>query len=70
MCNTWDYRKIVPEEEIEFVMAFADKDGKKLDPSTLGLPAGMPQEVRHVITFRAIGGKTEVTFKEFGYPTE
>lgn len=70
MCNTWAYKKIVPEKEIEFVMAFADKDGKKLDPATLGLPAGMPQEVRHVITFRAIGGKTEVTVKEFGYTTE
>jgi uncharacterized protein YndB with AHSA1/START domain len=70
MCNTWAYKKIVPEKEIEFVMAFANKDGKKLDPATLGLPAGMPQEVRHVITFRAIGGKTEVTFKEFRYTAE
>jgi uncharacterized protein YndB with AHSA1/START domain len=70
MCNTWAYKKIVPEKEIEFVMAFADKDGKHLDPTTLGLPAGMPREVRHVITFRAIGGKTEVTVKKFGYTTE
>jgi hypothetical protein len=36
----------------------------------LGLPEGMPQEVHHVITFRALGGKTEVTVKEFGYTTE
>jgi uncharacterized protein YndB with AHSA1/START domain len=70
MCNTWAYKKIVPEKEIEFVMAFADKDGTKIDPATLGLPAGMPREVRHVITFRAIGGKTEVTVKELGYTTE
>src|SRR5688572_26142430 len=65
--SIWAYKKIVPEKEIEFVMAFADKDGKKLDPSTLGLPAGMPQEVRHAVTFRAVDGKTEVTVKECGF---
>jgi uncharacterized protein YndB with AHSA1/START domain/acetyl esterase/lipase len=70
MCNTWAYTKIIPEKKIEFVMTFADKDGRRLDPTTLGLPEGMPQEVRHVITFRAVGGKTEVTVKEFGYTTE
>jgi acetyl esterase/lipase/uncharacterized protein YndB with AHSA1/START domain len=70
MCNTWAYKRIVPEKEIEFVMSFADKDGRKVDPATLGLPAGMPQEVRHLITFRSVGGKTEVTVKEFGYTTE
>lgn len=68
--SIWAYKKIVPEKEIEFVMAFADKDGKKLDPATLGLPAGMPQEVRHAVTFRAVDGKTEVTVKECGYATE
>lgn len=67
MYNTWAYKKVVPEKEIEFVLAFADKDGKHLDPKTLGLPSDMPREVRHVITFRAIGRKTEVTVKEFGY---
>ena len=70
MCTTWAYRKIVPEKEIEFILVFADKDGKKVDPASLGLPAGMPQEVRHVITFRDVGGKTELTVKEFGYTTE
>jgi len=70
MCNTWEYKKIVPEKEIEFVMTFANMYGKKIDPATLGLPAGMPKEVRHVITFRDVGGKTEITVKEFGYTTE
>jgi uncharacterized protein YndB with AHSA1/START domain/acetyl esterase/lipase len=70
MCNTWEYKKIVPEREIEFVMTFSNMAGKKLDPRTLGLPVGMPQEVRHLITFRDIGGKTEITVREFGYTTE
>jgi acetyl esterase/lipase/uncharacterized protein YndB with AHSA1/START domain len=70
MCNTWAYKKIVPEKEIEFVMTFANMDGKELDPRTLGLPVGMPREVRHVITFRDLGGKTELTVTEFGYTSE
>ena len=70
MCSIWAYKKIVPEKEIEFVMAFADKNGRKLDPATLGLPAGIPREIRHVITFRDVGGKTELTVREFGYTTE
>ena len=70
MCNTWAYKKVVPEQEIEFVMTFSDMNGNRLDPATLGLPVGMPNEVRHVITFRAIGSKTEITVTEFGYTTE
>ena len=30
--NTWEYRKIMPIELIEFIQNFADKDGKKADP--------------------------------------
>ena len=70
MRNTWAYKKIVPEQEIEFVMTFSDMNGERLDPRTLGLPVRMAQEVRHVITFRAVGSKTELTVKEFGYMTE
>ena len=63
LSNTWAYKRIVPEKEIEFVIAFAGKDGEKLDLATLGLPSDTPQVVRHVVTFRAVGGKTEVTVK-------
>ncbi len=68
MYNTWTYRKIVPKERIEFVLAWADKDGKRIEPSQIGLPPDMPSEVRHVITFEARpGGKTEMTVSEYGY---
>jgi uncharacterized protein YndB with AHSA1/START domain len=70
MCNTWSYKKIVPEREIEFVMTFSDMSGRKLDPATLGLPVDMPHEVRHVITFRALGRRTELTVKEISFMTE
>jgi uncharacterized protein YndB with AHSA1/START domain len=69
--NTWTYRRIVPMREIEFVQHFADQDGNRIDPASLGLPPGIPEDVRHVITFAsAAGNKTEMTVTEFGYPND
>lgn len=71
MYNTWTYKKIVPNERIEFTLNFADKDGNKLDPAQMGLPPGIPKDVPHVITFKARGDKkTEMTVSEFGYTTD
>ena len=71
MYNTWTYKKIVPHERIEFTLNFSDKDGNKLDPAKMGLPAGIPQDVPHVITFKALGdNKTELTIIESGYTTD
>jgi len=37
----------------------------------MGLPPGIPQDVPHVITFKALGDKkTEMTVMEFGYTTD
>ena len=71
MYNTWTYKKIVPLQSIEFILNFADKDGNKLEPAQMGLPPGIPSDVRHVITFKAVGGgKTEMTVTEFGYTAD
>jgi len=71
MYNTWTYRKIDPNKLIEFIHNFSDKDGKKLDPAALGIPPGVPSDVRHVITFKAAGsGKTEMTVTEYGYTSD
>ncbi|AXY78524.1 SRPBCC domain-containing protein [Paraflavitalea soli] len=71
MYNTWTYSKIVPNERIEFVLNFSDKDGNKLDPAKIGMPPGLPADVRHVITFKSVGdNKTEVTVKEYGYGSD
>ncbi len=69
--NTWTYRKIVPMQQIEFILNFADKDGKRVAPVTMGLPPDIPQDVRHVVTFKAMGdNKTEMTVTEFGYTSD
>jgi uncharacterized protein YndB with AHSA1/START domain len=68
MYTTWSYRKIVPHKQIEFILNFTDKDGTKLDPAKIGLPAGVPQDVRHVITFKTTSNnRTEMTVTEYGY---
>jgi len=69
--NTWTYKKIVPMERIEYILHFTDKDGKALDPAEMGLPPGIPKEVRNVNTFKAKGAnQTEMTVTEFGYASD
>jgi uncharacterized protein YndB with AHSA1/START domain len=69
--NTWTYKKIVRHQRIEFVLDWADKDGNRVDPSSMGLPPEMPKEVRHLITFKSLPEKkTEMTITEFGYTSD
>ena len=71
MYNTWTYRKIVPMEQIEFIQNFADQNGNQVDPAELGIPPGVPHEVPHVITFKALNGnQTELTVTESGYTSD
>ena len=71
MYNTWTYKKVVPHERIEFTLNFSDKEGNKLDPAQMGLPPGIPKDVPHVITFRALGdNKTGLTIVESGYTSD
>jgi len=68
--NTWNYRKIEPKRRIEFILSFVDKDGVKIDPVKLGLPPDLQQDVRHVVSFKAKGAKTEMTITEYGYTSD
>jgi len=69
--NTWTYQKITPYESIEMIFTFSDKDGNRIDPASLGIPAGVPTDVLHLITFKRLGDrKTEMTVKETGYTNE
>ena len=71
MYNTWTYRKIDPHKLIEFILNFTDKDRTKLDPTKMGMPPGIPKDVRHVITFKAVrDNRTEMTVTEYGYTSD
>jgi uncharacterized protein YndB with AHSA1/START domain len=68
MYNTWTYRRIVPNESIEYVLHFADKDGNKVDPAAIGMFPGTPKQVRNLVTFKDLGdGKTELTVTEYDW---
>lgn len=71
MYNTWAYTKIIPNEYIEYIFDWADKDGNRIEPASIGLPADMPRNMRHTVTFKDLpNGKTEMTICEFGYPSD
>ena len=68
--NTWTYGRVVPGERLEYVSRFTDAKRTPVDPTALGLPAEIPREVPHVVTFSAVGpDRTEVTVTESGYPS-
>jgi hypothetical protein len=53
------------------IFTFSDKDGNRIDPSSMGIPPGVPTDVLHVITFKRLGDRrTEMTVKECGYTNE
>lgn len=69
--NTWSYRSIVPHQRLEFIQNFADEHGNKLTPASIGLPTEIPQDVRNLVTFKALGEHgTELTVTEYGYPSD
>lgn len=71
MYNTWTYTRIEPKQRIEFIHRFTDRNRTVLDPAQIGIPPGVPNEVRHVIRFGELDGeRTEMTVTEYGYTSE
>jgi uncharacterized protein YndB with AHSA1/START domain len=66
--STWQYQEIVPMQRIEYIHNLADKDGNKIDPTSIGMPADFPQDMRNLVTFKDLGdGKTEMTVTEYDW---
>ena len=64
--STLTYQKIVPMQRIEYIHNLADKDGQRIDPTTVGMPEDFPQDVRNVITFKTVAdNNTEMTDTEY-----
>lgn len=61
------YKKIVPLKLIEFSQGLSDKDGNRIDPATMGMPAEFPKEIPSALGFKAVGNKTELTATEYGW---
>jgi uncharacterized protein YndB with AHSA1/START domain len=70
MYSTWTYTTIVPNERIEYIFNFADRNGGRLSPAEAGIDPGVPQDGHHVVRFRDLsGGRTEFAMTEHGYTT-
>jgi hypothetical protein len=61
------YKKIIPMEFMEFGQGLSDKEGNKIDPATIGMPADFPEEIRTNLVFKAIGDKTELIITEYDW---
>jgi uncharacterized protein YndB with AHSA1/START domain len=61
------YKKIVPLKLIEFSQGLSDKDGNRIDPTTMGMPADFPAEIPSALAFRRVRNKTEMTASEYGW---
>ena len=61
------YQKIVPGQLLEFSQYLADKDGNKVDPLQVGMPADFPKEMLAVVGFKAKGGMTELKITISGW---
>jgi pimeloyl-ACP methyl ester carboxylesterase/uncharacterized protein YndB with AHSA1/START domain len=69
MYSIWQYKAIDPMKRIEYIHNLADKDGNKIDPATIGMPADFPQDMRNDVVFKNLGnGKTEITITEYDWP--
>ena len=69
--NTWTYVDIVPGQRFEYILKFSDAQGQPIDPAEIGVPVGVPREVRNVNHFRDLGnGQTALAITEYGYTTD
>lgn len=67
MYTTGIYKKIVPEEYLEFGQSLSDKQGNPVDPATLNMPPDFPRETKTVLQFKPLGNKTQFTWTEFDW---
>jgi uncharacterized protein YndB with AHSA1/START domain len=68
--NTWSYGLVEPGHRLEFVLRFTNAMREPVAPQSLGIPADVPGEVPHVLTFTNLpGGASELTVVERGYAT-
>jgi uncharacterized protein YndB with AHSA1/START domain len=61
------YKKIVPLKFIEFTQYLSDKDGRRIDPGTMGMPPDFPKEIPSSLAFKRVGNETELTVTEYGW---
>lgn len=65
-CNSGVFRKIVPNERLEFNIGFSDEQGNRIAASQAGMD--MPDEFEAEVRLESLGGKTVMTYIERHWP--
>jgi uncharacterized protein YndB with AHSA1/START domain len=68
--TTGVYREIVPFERIVYTDSFSDEKGKVISASNYGLDADFPAELLVTVTFEELAGKTKMTLRHAGMPSD
>jgi uncharacterized protein YndB with AHSA1/START domain len=69
MYTTGTFTQVTPGKRLVYTDSFADGDGNRVDPSTFGMPADFPKEMRVEVTFEPLptppggGALTRLTIK-------
>jgi uncharacterized protein YndB with AHSA1/START domain len=65
----WAYEDVVPLKRFAYIHNFCDRDGHRIEPTTIGMPADFPRDLRMEFDFKALeDGKTELTILEHDWP--
>jgi hypothetical protein len=55
-------------QQIDFIQRFADKEGHKIDPTSVGLSPEAPHDMRSRLVFKAVGdNQTELIATEYDW---
>ena len=69
--TTGVYREILPLERFVATESPSDADGNAVPPSRYGMPEGVSLETIVTVTLEDLdGGRTKVTLKQAGFPSE
>lgn len=64
--SVWEYIRIEPLKELEFIQFLADGDGHQIDPTAVGMPADFPSAIKVVVKIRSTDVEnTEMTVTEY-----
>lgn len=68
MYTAGTFTRILPLESIEFVQHLSNATGDAVDPTTLGMPADFPRQIRSALHFADRGDSTELVAIEYDWP--
>lgn len=68
--STGVYREIVPFERIVYTDSFADEKGNVVAATHYGMNADFPLELLLTVTFEDYDGKTKLTLRHVGFPSD